>query len=97
MIEICVKRIEVDLKYVPKEWASKIMLDELESAVGKAIVEGGTEIGVKDFVTSLTHWFTLKDVPLEAKQDAHKALLGVSIYGQMVMTRSLVSLEQEAF
>jgi len=96
MTELVVRRIEVDLKYVPESWAEKVLFDELERGVAQAIVDGSAEVKASSLDGSPTRWFTLKGVPLEAKTDGHKALLEVSIYEQMVMTRSLVSLEQEA-
>jgi hypothetical protein len=94
MTELVVRRIEVDLKYVPKGWASQVMFDELERGVAHAIADGGAEVKVQDFASSVTHWFVLKDVPLEEKAEGHKALLSVDIYEQMTMVHHLVSLEQ---
>jgi hypothetical protein len=94
MTELIVRRIEVDLKYVPESWAEKVLFDELERGVAQAIVDGKAEIYVPDICSTITHWFALKDVPLDTKMEGHKALLSVDIYEQMTMVHHLVSLEQ---
>lgn len=95
MIELTVRRIEVDLKYVPKGWASQVMFDELEGGVAHAIAHGKADMQVPDICSTITHhWFALKDVPLDTKLEGHKALLSVDIYEQMTMVHHLVSLEQ---
>ena len=94
MMELVVKRIAVDLKYVPKGWGSQIMFDELERGVVHAVADGKAEIYVPDICSSVTHWFALKDVPLDTKMEGHKAFFSVDIYEQMTMVHHLVSLEQ---
>jgi hypothetical protein len=94
MMELVVRRIEVDLKYVPKGWAAKAMFDELERGVARAVADGEGEIHVSDIGSTTTLWFALKDVPLDTKMEGHKAFLSVDIYEQMTMVHHLVSLEQ---
>lgn len=96
MIEITTRKISVDLQYVPKGWADKVLFDEVERGVAQAILDGKSEIGLKSLDSSITHWFKLADVPLDTKLEGHKAFLSVEISEQMVATRSLVSLEQVA-
>jgi hypothetical protein len=94
MTELVVKRIEVDLKYVPKGWATQVMFDELERGVVHAVADGKAEVHVPDICSNIVHWFALKDVPLDTKLEGHKAFLSVDIYEQMTMVHHLVSLEQ---
>jgi len=94
MTELVVRRIEVDLKYVPESWAEKVLFDELERGVAHAIADGSAEVKASSLDGSLIRWFVLKDVPLEEKAEGHKALLSVDIYEQMTMVHHLVSLEQ---
>jgi len=96
MTEIIVRRIIVEMRYVPEAWCDKILFDEVERGVAQAILDGKSEIGLKSLDSSITHWFKLADVPLDTKLDGHKAFLSVEISEQMVSTRSLVSLEQVA-
>jgi hypothetical protein len=96
MIEITTRKISVDALYIPHEWDTKVMYDEVERGVGQAILDGKVEVGVKDSASSFTHWFRLADVPIDTKLEGHKAFLSVEISEQMVATRSLVSLEQVA-
>ena len=96
MIKITTRKISVDTLYIPHEWATKVMYDKVEGGVAQAILDGKVEVGIKDFSSSITHWFKLADVPLDTKLEGHKALLSVEISEQMVATRSLVSLEQVA-
>jgi len=96
MIEITTRKISVDTLYIPHEWATKVMYDEVERWVAQAILDGKVEVGIKDFSSSITHWFKLTDVPLDTKLEGHKAFLSVEISEQMVSTKSLVSLEQVA-
>ena len=96
MIEITTRKISVDLQYVPKGWADKVLFDEVERGVAQAILDGRSEISTKEFSSSLFRWFKLADVPLDTKLEGHKAFLSVEISEQMVATRSLVSLEQVA-
>jgi len=97
MIEITTRKISVDTLYIPHEWATKVMYDEVERGVAQAILDGKSEISLKDFINpKVSRWFKLADVPLDTKLEGHKVLLSVEISEQMVATRSLVSLEQVA-
>jgi len=93
VVEIITRRITVETQYVPEGWHDKIFFDEMERGVAQAILDGKVEVGLKDFSSSITHWFHLRDVPLDTRMEGHKALLSVEIAEQMEATRSLVSLE----
>jgi hypothetical protein len=96
MTELIVRKIVVSVLYVPDEWKGKVFYDEMEMSVAQAILDGKVEVGLKDFDKGITHWFTLKDVPLDTFPKGPKAYLSVEISEQMVSTKSLVSLEQVA-
>ena len=93
-MELVVKRIEVELDYVPKGWGSQVMLDELERGVAQAVADGNGEISVPNLSSSVTLWFALKDVPLDTKMEGYKAFFSVDVYERMTRVHHLVSQEQ---
>ena len=77
MIELVVRKITVEMRYVPESWADKIFFYEVERTVARATLDGKVEVGIKSFDSSLTRWFVLRDVPLDIPFEKHKAYLSV--------------------
>lgn len=93
MTELVVKRIVVEVQYIPKVWSSKVFFDELEKGVIRGYADGKDEIQLSDFNGNMG-WFLLKSIPIDTPLEGFKAIFSVELYEKMTMTRGLVSLER---